>query len=68
MKQSIFKKEVFASGSQSTVKAEIVATMNYTSNAWLSTDADSKIVQPVLRQTPCKAQGGHKRTICQSVR
>jgi hypothetical protein len=31
MKQSIFKKEVFASGSQGTVKAEIVATMNYTS-------------------------------------
>lgn len=31
MKQSIFKKEVFATGSQGTVKAEIVATMNYTS-------------------------------------
>ena len=31
MKQSIFKKEVFASGSQGTVKAEIVATMNYSS-------------------------------------
>lgn len=29
MKQSIFKKEVFAIGSQGTVKAEIVATMNY---------------------------------------
>lgn len=31
MRQSTFKKEVYATGSQGTVKAEIVATMNYTS-------------------------------------
>lgn len=39
MKQSIFKKEVFASGSQGTVKAEIVATMNYTSKTITGTHA-----------------------------
>jgi len=31
MKQSIFKKEVSATGSQGTVKAEIIATINYSS-------------------------------------
>ena len=39
MKQSIFKKEVFASGSQGTVKAEIIATMNYTSKTITGTHA-----------------------------
>lgn len=39
MKQSIFKKEVFATGSQGTVKAEIVATMNYTSKKNTGTHA-----------------------------
>ena len=39
MKQSIFKKEVSATGSQGTVKAEIVATMNYTSKTITGTHA-----------------------------
>jgi len=39
MKQSIFKKEVFATGSQCTVKAEIVATMNYTTKKIFGTHA-----------------------------
>lgn len=39
MKQSIFKKEVFASGSQGTVKAEVVATMNYSTKTITGTHA-----------------------------
>lgn len=39
MRQSIFKKEVSATGSQGTVKAEIVATMNYTSKTITGTHA-----------------------------
>jgi len=39
MKQSVYKKDVFATGSQGTVKAEIVATMNYTSKTINGTHA-----------------------------
>lgn len=39
MRQSIFKKEVFATGSQGTVRAEVIATMNYTSKVITGTHA-----------------------------
>lgn len=39
MRQSTFKKEVFATGSQGTVKAEIIATMNYDSKTIKGTHA-----------------------------
>ena len=39
MRQSTFKKEVSATGSQGTVKAEIVATMNYTTKKITGTHA-----------------------------
>lgn len=39
MKQSIFEKEVYATGSQGTVKAKIVATMNYSQKTITGTHA-----------------------------
>lgn len=41
MRQSIFKKEVSATGSHGTVKAEIIATMNYSSKVVKGTNAST---------------------------
>ena len=41
MKRSIFKKEVSATGSYGTVKAEVVATMNYSTRSIKGTNASS---------------------------
>jgi len=41
MKISTFRKEVFATGSQGTVRAEIIATMNYTTKTVFGTHAST---------------------------